>query len=178
MSVWQTLSTRFLWQSRWYNLRQDRLRALDGHEFTYTFVDHPGAVWIVPLTTERRVVLICQYRYAVDEFCMEVPAGGLPPGLTPKEAAQRELLEEVGGTATDLRYVGQFYTSNGISNEVAYIYFASGVELGDTHREPTELMEISLLPVEEALRRAREGGISDGPSALALLWCEPLMRQG
>jgi ADP-ribose pyrophosphatase len=178
MSVWQTLSTRFLWQSRWYNLRQDRLRAPDGHEFTYTFVDHPGAVWIVPLTTERQVVFICQYRYAVDEFCMEVPAGGLSPGLTPEEAAHRELLEEVGGTATDLRYVGQFYTSNGISNEVAYIYFASGVELGDCHREPTELMEICLLPVEEALRRAREGRISDGPSALALLWCDPLMKQG
>ncbi len=178
ISMWQTLSTRFLWQSRWYNLRQDRLRAPNGHEFTYTLVDHPGAVWIVPVTTDRRVVLIWQYRYTVDEFCMEVPAGGLSPDLTPEEVAIRELLEEVGGTATELRYVGQFYTSNGISNEVAYVYFASGVELGDTHREPTELMETRLLPVEEALRMAREGEISDGPSALALLWCEPLMGQG
>jgi ADP-ribose pyrophosphatase len=178
MPMWQTLSSRFLWQSRWYNLRQDRLRAPDGHEFNYTLVDHPGAVWIVQVTTDRRVVLIRQYRYTVDEFCIEVPAGGLSPDLTPEEAALRELLEEVGGTATELRYVGQFYTSNGISNEVAYVYFASGVELGDTHREPTELMEIRLLPVEEALRMAREGEISDGPSALALLWCEPLMGQG
>ena len=53
---------------------------------------------------------------------MEVPAGGLSPGLTPEEVARRELLEEVGGTAADLLYVGQFYTSNGISNEVAYVY--------------------------------------------------------
>jgi ADP-ribose pyrophosphatase len=176
--MWQTLSSRFLWQSRWYNLRQDRLRSPDGHEFTYTLVDHPGAVWVVPVTTDHRVVLIWQYRYTVDEFCMEVPAGGLSPGLTPEKVALRELLEEVGGTATELRYVGQFYTSNGISNEVAYVYFANGVELGDTHREPTELIETRLLPVEEALRMAREGEISDGPSALALLWCEPLMGQG
>jgi ADP-ribose pyrophosphatase len=175
MSVWKTLSSRVLWQSRWYNLRQDRVRTQAGHEFTYTIVDHPGAVWVVPLTTAGQVVLTWQYRYTVDAFCMEVPAGGLSPGLTPKEVARRELLEEVGGTAAELRYVGQFYTSNGISNEVAYVYLATGVELGETHREPTELMEVRMVPAEEARRMARSGEITDGPSALALLWCEPLL---
>jgi ADP-ribose pyrophosphatase len=175
MSVWETLDSRFLWQSKWYNLRQDRLRTQDGHEFTYTVVDHPGAVWIVPVTADGQVVLVWHYRHTVDQFCMEVPAGGLPPGLTPEEVARRELLEEVGGTAADFRYIGQFYTSNGISNEIAYVYLATGVELGEAHREPTELMEIRLVPVKEALRMAREGDIADGPSALALLWCEPLL---
>lgn len=104
-----------------------------------------------------------------------MPAGGLSPGLSPEEAARRELLEEVGGTTAELRYVGQFYTSNGISNEVAYVYLASGVELGETHRQPTELMKILLVPAEEALRMAREGEIPDGSSALALLWCERLL---
>jgi ADP-ribose pyrophosphatase len=176
--MWQTLSTRFLWQSRWYNLRQDRLRAPDGHEFNYTLVDHPGAVWIVPVTADGQLVLIWQYRYAVADWCYEVPAGGLSSNLTPEEVARRELLEEVGGQAKDMCYIGQFYTSNGISNEVAYIYLATDVVLGETRREPTELMEMRLVPVEEALRMARSGEISDGPSALALLWCEPLMRQG
>ena len=55
------------------------------------------------------------------------------------------------------------------------VYLAQGVELGETHREPTELMEIRLVPVQEALRMAHEGEISDGPSALALLWCRPLL---
>ena len=104
-----------------------------------------------------------------------MPAGGLSPGLTPEEVARREMQEEVGGIAADLRFVGQFYTSNGISNEVAYDYLATGVELGETYREPTELMEVHLMPVQEALRMAREGEISDGPSALALLWCERLL---
>jgi len=103
-----------------------------------------------------------------------VPAGGLSPDLAPEEVAQRELLEEVGGTAADLRYIGQFYTSNGISNEVAYVYLSTSVELGETHLEPTKPMEIRLVPVDEALRMAREGEVTDGPSALALLWCEPL----
>ena len=176
MQIWETLDRRYLFQSKWYNLRQDRLRTQDGHEFTYTIVDHPGAVWVVPVTPDGQVVLVWQYRYVVDEFCVEVPAGGLSPGLTPEQVAHRELLEEVGGTAAELRHVGQFYTSNGISNEVAYIYFATGVELGNTQREPTELMELRLVPPEEALRMAREGEITDGPSALALLWCERLLR--
>jgi ADP-ribose pyrophosphatase len=176
MAVWETLDSRFLWQSRWYNLRQDRVRTAAGHEFTYTLVDHPGAVWVVPLTRDGQIVLIHSFRYCVDDWCYEVPAGGLSPGSTPKEVARRELAEEVGGTAADLCYVGQFYTSNGISNEVAYVYFAAGVELGESHPEPTELVDIRLVPVKEALRMAREGEISDGPSALALLWCEPMLR--
>jgi ADP-ribose pyrophosphatase len=176
MAVWQTLDSKYLWQSRWYNLRQDRLRTPEGREFTYTLVDHPGAVWIVPVTAEGLVALIWQYRYPVDDWCYEVPAGSISPGLTPEDAARRELMEEVGGRAADLRCIGQFYTSNGISNETAYVYLASGVELGETHREPTELMEIRLVPVADALRMACEGEISDGPSALALMWCKPLLR--
>jgi ADP-ribose pyrophosphatase len=76
------------------------------------------------------------------------PPLAFPSGLTPEEVARRELLEKAGGTATELHTVGQFYTYNGISNEVAYVYLATGVELGEAHREPTELMEMRLVPVE------------------------------
>ena len=175
MTVWETLDSKHIWRSHWYNLRQDRLRTPAGREFTYTLIDHPGAVWVVPVSGEGQVALIWQYRYAVDDWCYEVPAGGLGPDGKPEEVARRELREEIGGTAADLRLVGQFYTSNGISNEVAYVYLATGVELGPTQREPTELMEIRLVPIEEAVRMAREGEITDGPSALALLWCERLL---
>jgi ADP-ribose pyrophosphatase len=94
--------------------------------------------------------------------------------LTPEEVARRELLEEVGGIASELHYVGQFYTSSGMSKEVADVYLATGVELGIS-REPTQLMKVRLVPAEKALRMARKGEISDGPSALALLWCEQLL---
>ena len=176
MSIWQTVDSKYLWQSQWYNLRQDRLRTPDGSEFTYTLVDHPGAAWVVPVTTDGQIALIWQYRYTVDDWCYEVPAGGVSKDLTPEEAARRELSEEIGGTAADLCLVGQFYTSNGISNEIAYVYLARGVELGEPHREPSELMEVRLVPVDEALRMAQEREISDGPSALALLWCQSLLR--
>ena len=176
MTIWERIDSKYLWRSRWYNLRQDRLRAPGGDEFTYTLVEHPGAVWVVPVTADGQIVLICNYRYAVDDWCYEVPAGGLGPDGKPEEVARQELLEEIGGTATDLRPVGQFYTSNGISDEIAYVYLATGVELGEAQREPTELMEIRLVPIQEAMRMASKGEITDGPSALALLWCEPLLR--
>ena len=106
-----------------------------------------------------------------------MPTGGLFLRLDQsQEVARRELVEEVGGTASEPRYAGQFYTSNGISHEVAYVYLATGLELGEARHEPTELMEMRLVPVEEALRMAREGEITDGPCALALLWCEALLR--
>ncbi len=89
--------------------------------------------------------------------------------------ARRELLEEIGGQPAAMQYVGRFYTSNGISSEIAYVYLATGVELGEAHREPTEELEVRLVSVDEAMRMARSGEISDGPSALALLWCERLI---
>jgi len=166
-----SLGSRYLWRSRWYNLRQDRVRLPDGSDGTYTVVEHPGAVWIVPITTNGQVVLIYQYRYAVDDWCWEVPAGGMLPGVAPEEMARRELLEEVGGEAEQLRFVARFYTMNGIGSEVAQVYLATGVRLGTPQREAMEIMEVRLFPPKEALEMARRGEINDGPSALALLLC-------
>ena len=89
MPLYETLESRFLWKSQWYNLRQDRLRTPDGYEFTYTLVDHPGAVWVVPITTEGQVVLVWNYRHAVADWCYEVPAGGLPPSDSRLDQSQR-----------------------------------------------------------------------------------------
>lgn len=173
----EKIDSCYVWQSPWYNLRQDRLRVPDGREYTYTVVEHPGGAWVVPVTAEGQVVLIWHYRHPVGEYCLEVPAGSLSAEVPPDETARRELAEEIGGTAADLRYVGRFYVSNGITNEAAYVYLATGVELGEPHRELSEEIEIRLVPVEEAMRLARSGEMSDGPSALALLWCEELFKQ-
>jgi len=175
-SPYQTISSRAIWQSQWYNLRQDEIRTPDGTHGTYTLVEHPGAVWVVPVTADGKIVLEWQYRYTVQDWCWEVPAGGLQPGITPEEMARRELSEEIGGTAAQLEHIGWFYTMNGIGTEVAHIFLATGVELGEWRREPTEIMETRQFPIAEALRMAHAGEITDGPSALALLLCEPYLQ--
>ncbi|NDJ79280.1 MAG: NUDIX hydrolase [Chloroflexi bacterium] len=173
---YQTLSSRYLWQSRWYNLRQDQLRAADGSQFTYTVVEKPDAVWVVPVTNDGQVVLINQYRYAIDAWCLEVPAGNVEPGSDPHEMARRELREEIGGITDRIVPVAEFYTMNGIGNEVAHIFAALDVTLAQPAREPTEHIRLRLVPIDQALRLARSGDIKDGPSALALLLSEPVLR--
>lgn len=175
-SPYQTFASKYIWKSRWYNLRQDEIQTPDGSRGTYTIVEHPGAVWVVPVTPDGEIVLEWQYRYTVNDWCWEVPAGGLLPGISPQEMAQRELEEEIGGKAEGLQYIGWFYTMNGIGTEVAHVFLARSVALGPSRREPTEIMELRRFPIAEALHMARSGAISDGPSALALLLCEPYLH--
>ncbi len=171
-----TLSSRYLWQSRWYNVRQDRLQSPEAGEFDYTVIEKPVAVWIVPVTADGHVVLIDQYRYPVDDWCLEIPAGNVEPGIDPVSMAARELREEIGGQAGRLVRLTDFYTMNGIGNEVALVFVALGVRLGTPDREPTEYISLREVPVEEALHLARSGQIKDGPSALALLLSETVLR--
>jgi ADP-ribose pyrophosphatase len=168
---YKVIASEHLWRSHWYSLRQDRLRATDGSEVTYTVVDKPAAVWVVPVTAEGMLVLINQYRYPVDDWCLEVPAGNVEVGCDPAEMAARELREEIGGSAAQIIPIATFYTMNGIGNEIAWVFLALGVRLGQPSREPTEHMEVCAVPIAEALRMARTGQIKDGPSALAILLC-------
>jgi len=176
LEPWQTLGTTRLWESRWYNLRQDRVRIHTGDEITYTFQEHPGAVFIVPVTVAGEVVLLRQYRYPVGEWLWEVPAGAVDGDEDLEAAARRELAEEIGGTAAEMHHVGHFFAASSISNLRDDVFLATGVRLGQSVREPTELIEIRTVPLAEALAMARRGEIKDGESALALILCEPLLR--
>ena len=174
--IYERLSSRYLWQSRWYNVRQDELRASNGDEFTYTVIEKPDAVWIVPVTTAGELVLIKQYRYAIDGWCLEIPAGNIEPGVDAAAMAARELREEIGGTAAQIIPVTEFYTMNGIGTELGRVYVALGTTIGTPQREATELIECLRVPIDEGLRMARSGAIKDGPSALAILVSEGLLR--
>jgi ADP-ribose pyrophosphatase len=176
--IYTTLSRHYLWQSRWYSVRQDQLRqTADGREFTYTIIEKPGAVWVVPVTAAGDLILINQYRYPVGEWCLEVPAGNIEPGTAPAEMAARELREEIGGTAGQIVAVTEFYTMNGIGDEIANVFLALDVVLGEPAREATEHIELIQVPVHEALHMARSGAIKDGPSALAILLCTAALHK-
>jgi ADP-ribose pyrophosphatase len=107
----------------------------------------------------------------------EVPAGGMQPGLGREETALAKLREEIGGRAQSIEYFGQFYTANGICNEVAHVYIAAGVSLGETEHEAAEVIEVHPLPLEDVLAMAHANQISDGPTALALLLAESRLRE-
>jgi 8-oxo-dGTP pyrophosphatase MutT (NUDIX family) len=171
-----TLSSRIAWSCPWYSVRKDQILLPDGEEGEYNVVQHDGAVWIIPVTCDGQLILLRHYRYTVRDWCWELPAGGIKDGHAPIEVAREELSQETGGESQTWTYIGQFYTSNGISNEVAHIFLAEGVVTHQTDHEPAEVMEVHRFPVAEALRMARANEISDGPSALALLLCEARLQ--
>ena len=172
---WQTLDTTRLWESKWYNLRQDRVRIHTGAEITYTYQEHPGAVFIVPVTVDGRIMLMHQYRHPVGEWLWEIPAGAVDDGEELQAAARRELAEEIGGTAKELEYVGHFFSAGSISNLRINVFLATGVQVEQSARDATEPIETKMMSIAEALTMARQGEIKDGQSALALILCEPLL---
>src|SRR5574341_2521963 len=128
---YQTLNSRLIWSSPWYALREDQVRFPDGSEGVYTIIAKRAAVWVLPILSDGRVVLIRNYRYTVGAWLWEIPAGGIEPGTSAEEAARAELAEEIGGEGGRLEQIALFYTMPGISDEAAHIFVARGVVLGE-----------------------------------------------
>lgn len=170
---YQTLSSRTIWNSPWFILREDRIRLPDQSLGVYNVIERPGAVWVVPVLADGRLVLIRNYRYAIDRWLWEVPAGSVDHALPVEENARRELSEEVGGTADSLELLGEMYTAPGISDEKGYYFLARGVTLGEPNHEPTEVMERHILSVSQVEEMLRRGEVNDAPSALALMLSMP-----
>ena len=167
----RTISSRIAWSCPWYSIRQDEIITPDGSPGEYNVIEKEAAVWIVPVTINKELVLINHYRYTIDDWCWEVPAGSVKQGQTLEEAAQEELREEIGGIEAKFEYIGQFYTANGICNEIGHIFLATEVFLGEPEHEPAEIIEIHLKSIPEALKMAKSNQVDDGPSALAIMLC-------
>ena len=166
---WIRRATQRLFESPWFALRQDRVELPTGETITYNVVEHPGFAMVVPLLDDGRVLLERIYRYTIQQTLLECPSGGLDDD-DPETAARRELEEETGWVADHLQPLGSFYASVGISDELFWVFLATGLhQTGRMQREPTEQMELELMPFDEAVELALAGEIADGPTALALI---------
>jgi ADP-ribose pyrophosphatase len=167
--TWKRRSTRYLYESVWFNLRQDELTLPTGEDITFTTVEHPGYAVIVPILADGRVVMERVYRHSLDTALLECPSGGLD-GEPPAVAARRELEEETGYVASNVEPLGSYYGSSGISDEQFHIFLATDVASGGTiAREPTEEIEVELFSLAELVDLALRAELTDGPSALAIL---------
>lgn len=176
---WTRLSTDYPFEHRIVRVRRDRVRVRGEHEFDFAYLETHGAVWVVPVTPDGQIVLIRQYRYAVDEWVWEVPAGGLFDHDGDVESlARRELDEEIGCEAERMQYLGHFYGGVATSDTRCHVFIAHGTrQVRDPHREAAETMEAHRVSVADALRMARSGEMRDGRSALAVLWSEPYLAR-
>lgn len=170
-SPWETLASKKIYENAWYALRQDQVLTHTGEQITYTFMEHPGAVAVVPVTADQNIVMIRSYRYTVKDWCWEIPMGGRDHENL-EVVARKELMEEIGGVTSNLEYIQYFYANNGVSDIRCDVYLARDVEIGDNHPEASELIEIEVIPKDEVFRMAYAGKITDGMSALSLFLCE------
>ncbi len=155
---------------RLLKVHRDRVRLPDGSESAREYVRHPGAVAIVALLEDGRVLLERQYRYPLARVFVEIPAGKLEPGEDHLETAKRELLEETGYVAADWRRLGLIHNAIGYSDEGIEIWLARGLEQRGQQLAEGEFLELFALPLGEAQAMAREGRLTDVKTIVGLLW--------
>jgi 8-oxo-dGTP pyrophosphatase MutT (NUDIX family) len=154
------------------SVRTDEVRMSDGTVATREIVEHPGAVGVVALDDQDRVVLVTQYRHPIRDYLDELPAGLLDvPGEPALDAARRELSEEARIAAAEWRVLVDLYTSPGMTNEAIRVFLARGLSdvaerFAPQHEEIT--LTVSRIPLDEAVRRALAGEITNAAAVAGI----------
>jgi ADP-ribose pyrophosphatase len=169
----EVITSREVYAGKIIKLRVDEIALSGGRTTTREVVQHAGAVVIIPLDDNGEVVLVRQYRHAIEQYLLELPAGGLEPGEEPLATAQRELREEVGMEAATWTSLGYFFSSPGFASEILHVFLAEGLRPGyadpdededlvvvrckatDLFEHPEQLLDAKSLAALLLLRKAR-----------------------
>lgn len=151
-------------------VRRDRVRLPDGSEGTREYIRHPGAVAIVPLFEDGRLLLERQFRYPHGREFIEVPAGKVDPGEPHLETAKRELLEETGYAAKEWQRIGVIHTAIAYTDEAIEIFLAQKLEKRERKLDQGEFIDTVIIGFDEAIAMIRDGRITDAKTVTALLW--------
>ena len=167
---WKTLTNDVVYESPWITVSHREVTTPTGTPGIYGHVSYKNlALGIIPIDDEDHTWFVGQYRYAIDRYSWEIPAGGGPHGEDPVDAARRELQEEVGLFANDMQPILRSALSNSVGDELAIIYLATDLTHTVTAPEETEVLTLWRLPVDEAIGMALNGDIDDSLSLLGLL---------
>ena len=139
-----------------------------GHTYRREIVVHPGAVVMVPVTKEGKVLLVRQWRRATGKVLMELPAGTLEEGEPPLETAKRELQEEIGFKSNKITSLGGFFSAPGILTEYLHLYLAEDLEESQLDPDENEELDLHEMTLEEALAAVERGEIEDAKSIAGL----------
>lgn len=154
------------------DIYQDRMVLPDGTEENYDFIKHKGAAAVIPVMDDGRIIMVRQYRNAIDQYTLEIPAGGLNGADEPtKIAAHRELEEETGYYAdlNDVEFLLTLYTTVAFCNEKIDIYLARNLKKTQQHLDDDEFIDVSLHTIDELTQMVRDGKIVDAKTIAGLM---------
>jgi ADP-ribose pyrophosphatase len=163
-----TIESTYIYQGKVVNLRKDTVKLPNGKISEREIVEHAGAVSIVPVTGEGKIVLVKQYRKPVEKETIEIPAGKLNPGELPAECALRELQEETGFTGK-LDYKFSYYTTPGFSDEILHMFMAYDLKTAPLKGDEDEFVEKLEVSPQEALHMIVKGEIMDAKTIIGVL---------
>lgn len=170
------LESEAVFQGRLLDVRRDRVRLPDGNEAVREYIRHPGAVVIVALRPDGKLVLERQYRYPVRRAFLELPAGKIDAGEDILACAKRELREETGYVADEWEYLGVMHPCIGYSDERIEIFLARGLDHVGAALDDEEFLEILALDIPEVERAVLDGRITDGKTIASLFHALPRLR--
>jgi 8-oxo-dGTP pyrophosphatase MutT (NUDIX family) len=178
-SPWTTLDGRVVYDNPWIRVREDQVLRPDGKPGIYGVVEFKNrAVGVLPVDDDGGVWLVGQYRYTLSAYSWEIPEGGCPVDESPEQTARRELLEETGLSAARLEPLGgPVHLSNSVSNEIGWLFRATGLVRGTSQPEGTERIQVRRFSWQEIQSRLARGEITDSLSVIALLY-ETVRRSG
>lgn len=162
------LSSEQVYSGKILSLRVDKVVLPDGREGQREVVDYSGAVAIVPVTAEREVILVRQFRYAVGETLLEIPAGKIESGEEPEECAKRELLEETGFRANKIERLCTIFTTPGFTTEKIHLFLASELTCERQALDADEFIDVLTVPFDKAVEMILNGEIRDAKSAVGI----------
>ena len=165
------------WQGNFLRTEVVEVELPDGTYKTRDVVRHPGAVAIVALDDQGRILLERQYRTALERVTLEIPAGKLEPGEDPEDAARRELEEETGMVAGMVRYLMPIAVAAGYSDEIIHLYMASGLREGYVHLDEGEFVEALWMDLSELIDLVLDGRIEDSKTVIAALLCDAMAHR-
>ena len=167
-----TTAREELLKGRFLHVVRDTVRLPDGGSATREYILHPGAVAVVPLTDDGRIVLERQYRHATRKVMIEIPAGKLDAGEGPLVCGQRVLLEETGYVAREWAYAFTMYPTVAYSDEAIHIWFARGLEHRGAQLDQGEFLDVFTATPQEFLEWCRDGRIVDSKTLASAVWIQ------
>lgn len=168
----ETLRSEQVYRGAFLDVRCDQIRLPDGGSAQREYIVHPGAVMVVPLLDDGRLVVERQWRYPLARVMLEFPAGKLEPGEPPLQCAMRELTEETGYRAAEWARAGILHNAIAYSNEGIEVWFARGLTLGERQLDLGEFLDVANASAEELDDLARRGELTDAKTLIGLLWLQ------